>query len=268
MNLKEVIRFTYGLIFGTSTPYLKPKKRYLFPVSLQELGKDFLVLLGGSCVCCAIRENGETLIINTNSREVSSEWHSVLQARGWLDRYSVIVTSMDSGFSGGLSHFIGEPAAGNPNLIQCWTSENVTVEKRVEFAGESLVLVPLGACATEGDLVIYAEKKAALFLGAVYYNGIHPPLKVESAQRANIWMAQLETLLSRFPAKIVVPGEGDIGTLENAHRFLAYMRALSSPAVEFSECRRDYDWIEIPSATSLEENFDLLRGNAKSHTTL
>ena len=54
----------------------------------------------------------------------------------------------------------------------------------------------------------------------------------------------------------------------NAERFAAYLAALTNHDIEFAECRRDYDWIEIPSATSLEENFDILRGNEKVITTL
>jgi hypothetical protein len=50
--------------------------------------------------------------------------------------------------------------------------------------------------------------------------------------------------------------------------FISYLRDLSDPAVEFSRCRELYDWLEIPSHTSLEENFDLLREQKRTHATL
>jgi hypothetical protein len=107
-----------------------------------------------------------------------------------------------------------------------------------------------------------------MMFGALFANRIHPVLKIGVAPRATEWIATLEDLLTRFSPEICVPGEGDIGSGDDVREFVRYLRALTDDSVEFSECRKKFDWMEIPRTTSLEENYDILRRNVKTHTSI
>jgi glyoxylase-like metal-dependent hydrolase (beta-lactamase superfamily II) len=127
-------------------------------------------------------------------------------------------------------------------------------------------LIPIPAASTGSDLVIFLEKRALLFAGPLFYNHMQPVLRAGPGLKPCEWVRTLEELLARFQPRHVVPAEGDLGTEEDVREFIAYLKALSDPEVEFSYCRSNFDWPEIPGTTSLEENFDLVRGE-KSHTT-
>jgi glyoxylase-like metal-dependent hydrolase (beta-lactamase superfamily II) len=154
--------------------------------------------------------------------------------------------------------------SGDP-LAKC---ESVRTEMRFDFGDETVVLIPVGSSATESDLAVFFEKRSILFMGALFYNQIHPILRVGKGLQPQVWIRNFSMLMERFKPKTVIPAEGDLASFEDAQKFLNYLKDLTDSSVEFSQCRAKYDWPEIPSYTSLEENFDLLRDQIKSHTTL
>ncbi len=118
------------------------------------------------------------------------------------------------------------------------------------------------------ELVVFLENEQILFTGGLFFNRIHPPLANHANVDLTTWASVLEELLVKWNPKVVVPAEGGVATADDIRSFVAYLRALGNPQVEFQECRRRFDWIEIPGHTSLEENFDWVRENQKTHTTL
>jgi glyoxylase-like metal-dependent hydrolase (beta-lactamase superfamily II) len=276
MTFKEFIRFTYGLFMGTSTPLLKPSQRYLFPLKLIVFDEQLRILLGGSGICALLRDQGTALLVNTNQAGAARA------VRKWFDEkplpLKIALTSVETDFSGGVGLF---PEAEKIFMSQGDERENrklinIEVERVsvlqsetvIEVAGEKVRLIPLGAVATGSDLAIYFESRSILFVGALFYNRIHPILHPGASGRIDQWMQCLSSLLDRFQPRVVVPAEGEIGNAEDARLFVSYLRDLTDPRVEFSKCREKYDWLEIPSHTSLEENFDLLREHKRTFTTL
>lgn len=278
MNLKEALIFAYGVIFATSTPYLKPKKRFLFPTATWKFDSSLTLFLGGAGICAALREKNETLLVNTNLAAAAEQWRADLQKLGGYENAKVVLSSLSGAFGGA-----DEIRALGPDVKQVFAHvdtvedltplaslavENVIQEMRLEIGGETVCLIPVTGCATESDLVVFFENRSLMMFGALFSNRIHPLLKIGVASRAEKWIATLEELLARYKPQACVPGEGEIGSAEDVREFVRYLRALTDPAVEFSYCRQNFDWMEIPSATSLEENFDLLRRNVKTHTSL
>lgn len=96
---------------------------------------------------------------------------------------------------------------------------------------------------------------------------MHPPLRMSAGMNMQRWRQVLPELMARFQPRTIVPAEGDLATAADVHEFEQYLSDLSDEKVEFNHCRQKYDWMEIPSQTSLEENFDLLRGR-KEYTSL
>jgi hypothetical protein len=146
--------------------------------------------------------------------------------------------------------------------------EVVNEDRRISRAGETVVLMPRGPAATKSDLPVYLEKHATLFLGSLFFNRIQPVITPGNGLDSRNWVETLTTIVNRLSAKIIVPGEGDLASSEDVALFVAYLKDMTDAAVEFSHCRKNYDWMEIPRHTSLEENFDILRDQKKSHTTL
>jgi hypothetical protein len=304
VTLKEFIRFSYGLFMGTSTPYLKPTKRFLFPASVEINDENLSIVFGGSAVCAVLNAGSEVVVINTNQgdagaklRELvggpvvsgtsageSAKVESKADGEGGDQKITLLMSSLSQDFTAGLpeiagliSHFL---AAGNGGLGSNYFSkdvrestrnlhlEQVSHEMILDIRGERLWLIPMPhQCATGSDLVIFLEHRSIMFLGALFYNHIQPVLRIGPHFDVGVWIESLEGLLERFKPKTVIPAEGDPGTIEDVQTFISYLRDLSDPKIEFRECRSKYNWPEIPSYTSLEENFDLIRG-VKSHTTL
>jgi hypothetical protein len=129
-------------------------------------------------------------------------------------------------------------------------------------------LIPVDGCATDSDLVVFFESRSVMMFGSLFLNRIHPVLTVGAAARVPKWIATLESLLERFSPQVCVPGEGQFASVDDVREFIRYLRALTDPAVEFSFCRQNFDWMEIPRFTSLEENFDILRRNVKTHASI
>lgn len=276
MTFKEFIRFAYGLFMGTSTPLLKPAKRYLFRSQKVEWDEGFGLYLGGSCVCGLLRNRTEALVINTNQDRAAAEFRQWVNEKTGSENLTVVLSSLAADFSGGLGVFadakrilVAAPLERELKIKYGEIAERVEViatETVLEIAGERVHLIPVGPAATGSDLAVFLENRSVFFAGALYFNRIHPVL--HSGFDVERWKERLAFLLDRFHPKWVIPAEGDSGAESGAREFLAYLRDLTDPTVEFATCRSRYDWTEIPGHTSLEENFDLLREKKKTFTTL
>ena|GEM_PF-1768282 len=280
MNLKEALIFAYGVIFATSTPYIKPKKRFLFPTATWKLDQSLTFFLGGSGICARLNENGENLIVNTNLGSAADQWRADMTALGGFSGSTLVLNSLNGAFGG-----VEEVRALEPSRVFAHadaTSEdsefasimkdvaitNVEKELELQVGDETVLLIPIEGCATESDLIVFFKKRSVMMFGALFLNRIHPVLKHGVALRAPKWIAALEELLAKYDPQICVPGEGEAGSAADVREFIRYLKSLTDPSVEFSFCRQNFDWMEIPRFTSLEENFDILRRNVKTHTSL
>ncbi len=276
MNFKEFIRLTYGLFMGTSTPYLKPNNRYLFPTHRLEVDGELSLFLGGSAVCGLLSKGNEALVINTNQARPAELFRAWVSEKA-ISQLTVVLSSVDSDFSGGLRQFAEASkifvAEGGKNKLRHQSLaileslgeqiEELVSEKVIEVAGERIRLIPVGASASGTDLAVYLETRSILFAGALFYNRIHPILRPDLD--VALWINKFDSLLKRLNPTKIVPAEGDVASREEAEKFLDYLRDLTDTRLDFSTCRKLYDWPEIPSCTSLEENFDFLRLKFKSH---
>lgn len=285
MNIKEWLLFVYGIIFATSTPYLKPRKRFLFPTATwkfdgEAFGSALTLFLGGSGICAHLRaDDGTVFMVNTNLDEAARQWRDDLRSFGGYAGASVALSSLNGAFGTPESlAALGQPARvfvsreplaeGSHDELGALPVVVVVQEMRVQVGGESVLLIPVRGAATGSDLVVFFEKRSVMMFGALFVNRIHPWLFHGVAGRASQWIDALEELMARFQPRVCVPAEGDVGDMDDVREFVRYLRALTDPAVEFSYCRKNFDWMEIPSATSLEENFDLLRRNVKTHASI
>jgi glyoxylase-like metal-dependent hydrolase (beta-lactamase superfamily II) len=273
MTFREVIRFVYGLAMGTSTPFLKPTKRFLFPPAVVKVDEALQLVMGGSCVCALLRGPEGFLLINTNQGAATRLLCREIESQP----VTVILSSVAADFSAGLGAISGvvKVLVGSREIEAHGELEGlkgkfeIVGEERIFAWGDERVhVLPVTPAATGSDLVVFFEKRSVLFAGALFYNHLQPVLRVGPGLNPAQWIAKLEMVLNRFSPARVVPGEGDVGSCEDAREFLDYLRALTNPEVEFRECRAKYDWPEIRGFTSLEENFDLLRSKTKSYTSL
>lgn len=271
MTLKEAALFVYGLIFATSTPYLKPKKRFLFPTATWKFDKDFTLFLGGAGICAHLRA---PFIVNANIGVAAEQWRADLKTLAPFENAALALSSLNGAFGTPETVAALKPSkvfVAGAGISKEWDALNVEVvheERVLTFDGETVHLIPVTDAATETDLVVFFKERSVMMFGPLFTNRIHPVLQHGVSLRVEAWISRLENLLERFQPKICVPAEGDVGTADDVREFIRYLRALTDANVEFSYCRKNFDWMEIPSATSLEENFDVLRRNLKTHTSL
>jgi hypothetical protein len=263
VNLKEWVIFAYGVIFATSTPYLKPKKRYLFPTAIMPFDKELTFFLGGSGICARLG----SLVVNANLNEAADEWRA--HSEGATD---LVLSSLSGAFGGAKEvQAIGATtvyAHSDLPIETGFSFRNVRTETVLSIGDEAVRLIPVSGCASESDLVVFFEKRSVMMLGSLFVNRIHPVLQMGVSARAARWISALEELLVRFKPSVCVPGEGQSGGPEDVREFIRYLRSLTDPSVEFAYCRQNFDWMEIPRFTSLEENFDILRRNVKTHASI
>ena len=276
MNFKEWVRFSYGFIMGTSTPFLKPSKRHLFPTAWVDIDPELALFMGGSGICGVLQTPIERLVINVNRSEAALALRTKINERAYAEvPETIILNSVERDYSEGIGNFkqtktvyVGRASEKDLKANLGGLLENVkqvNIETEIQVGGESIYLIPVGPAATESDLAVFFANRSVLFLGPLFFNRIHPVLYPDRGMDIGRWTEQVEALLARFHPRTVVPAEGDTGSVEDVRAFLAYLKALTDPEVEFSYCRKNYDWPEIPGTTSLEENFDLLREKLKSH---
>ena len=282
MNIKEALLFVYGIIFATSTPYLKPKNRFLFPTAtfkfdVEKFNSSLTFFLGGSGICAHLRSGADSFLVNANIGVAAEQWRSDMATIGGFANATLTLSSINGMFGtrdvvsalGTLQKiYVHAERADELQGFSPLILDNILSETVLQIGGETVRLIPVNGCATESDLVVFFEKRSVMMFGSLFVNRIHPQLKTGVSPRVSKWVATLQELLARFSPVVCVPGEGEFGTADDVHEFIRYLKTLTDPALDFSFCRKNFDWMEIPSATSLEENFDTLRLNVKTHTSI
>ncbi len=276
MIFKEWLRFIYGMAMGTSVPYIKPTNRFMWPTALKKVDQQFGLFLGGSCVCGIYKSESHSVVINTNAGAAAQQLHQIIEHEYKAPQYLVFNTSLSNDFISGNKNYppltkYYIPKVSDQVLQAEWPNkpdaiEKISEERIFKFDDENILVVPVLESASHIDLAVFFEKRKTLFLGALFFNHIHPILRPLEGMNVSNWIRNLEKLQERFKPELIIPAEGDPANAQEFKDFISYLKALSDPQIEFSECRKIYDWIEIPGQTSLEENFDLLRENIKSFT--
>ncbi len=275
MSPREAVLLVYGLIFGTSTPYLKPKNRFLFPTTLRTIAPGLDLLLGGSGICAVLRGSRALCVVNANRGDAGRKWRDEVRSAS-LPIETVIVNSLNGNFADSESlkafsdaevyfHSADTALPAMPSELK---THNIVTETRLKIGDETIVLIPVDGAATTSDLVVFFESRSVMMFGALFYNRVHPELAVGASAKVLQWIKSLEMLMETFQPAVCVPAEGDIGTVADVREFIRYLKTLTDDRADFSYCRENFDWTEIPSTTSLEENYDTLRRNKKTHTSL
>ena len=277
MNFREAVLLVYGLIFATSTPYLKPKKRFMFPTAVYKFDENLKFFLGGSGICAELRSDREMLVVNTNQGDAARLWRDEIARDAGSRDFSVALNTIRGAFgnpstlrelSSAKSVYVHSDFGESLEPFASFPVKTVTREIVLSIGDETVHLIPVSDAATGSDLVVFFEKRSVMMFGALFNNRIHPELSMGVASRGAHWIAALEELIAKYSPRVCVPGEGEFGTMAEVREFIRYLSSLMDPSVEFSYCRQNFDWHEIPSATSLEENYDILRRDVKTHTSL
>ncbi len=283
MNFSEWLRMAYGLFMGTSVQYIKPTNRYLFPTKIVEVTKDLSIQLGGAGIVGVLHSEKEVLLINCNQSKATQKLMSELSFLTPASIKALVITNVFSDFYGGfaelkLSDFSFFAPKVNSSRINKYFREHleplktnlssVRENQTIHFGGYDVELEFFESCHSEGDLVVRIPELKVAFMGGLFYNQIHPILRIQDGMDILKWKKTLSHYINNYPDYQFVPAEGELADVKDLQLFLDYLDALTNPEIEFSYCRENYDWMEIPSQTSLEENFDLLRGIAKNFITL
>lgn len=264
----------YGLAMGTSVHFIKPSKRHLWPTKWVTLSDSLTIQVGGSANSGILSSGSNTLLVDVNSGVASNELKDKLQGKKIA---KVLITSLQGDCYGGVE-FISTSEIVLPqedkNLKDFLSQSNNTKIEIVKndfnfkWEDEEIFIHKISSTYTQSEIVVYLKNHNVVFMGPLFYNKIHPLLKIKEGLSVVGWINAIKKITTLYPTATYIPKEGSLGKLEDIKIFEQYLIDLSNPEVEFSHCRENYDWIEIPQITSLEENFDLIRSNVKNYVTI
>lgn len=271
MNFSEWVRMLYGLSMGTSVQFIKPKQRYLWPTHWHKVDDKLSLFLGGSGNCGVLRSQDKVLLIDVNSDKPSLELKSKLE-NSPVEK--IIITSLQGDCYGGLEHIKSSEVVlpgSHRNIMDSLTETKfqiLTEDQEFTFGEEKINVHGFKSTYSKNELVVYLKSHNVVFMGPLFYNRIHPLLQMKVGVNVENWMDAIEKVIQLYPTASFVPKEGDVGDINDIKHFLSYLKDLNNPEVEFSYCRQNYDWAEIPRITSLEENFDLIRSKVKNYVSI
>ena len=247
MSVKRAFHYAWGLFMGTSVPYLRPSHRPLLPVVGEQVDEGLALVLGGTANYGIVFDHEQSLIIGALPATAVGNLQSYLQILSAGPVRDFICLSEEPADRSGTAAF------KSVNNIYVSGIEST----RVAAAGGETVSIAKSKIS--GRVIAFLEKRRTLFLGGLFFHRLHPPL--HSGVDTLAWRAELERLLKIYNPEMIIPGEGAPATVDGVRDFISYLADLSDPNVDFARCRSLYDWAEIPGYTSLEENFELLRGS-------
>lgn len=232
---------------GTTIDYVKSSKRHVWPSLFRKVDDELTIQIGGTHNCGILFSKGEIGLIDSGSGQATQDLKDWLSKSYPHARVSWILNTCSD----------HDAAGGNELFPEAELLSQKNESQSSKFASESILVQSASSITGDDDRIIYLKSHRILFLGRLFSNRIHPVLPA----RAHIqrWLGFLKNVGSDFPYGTGVPAEGNLGGPLDVDLFHNYLRDLSDPNVEFSICRRNYDWTEIPGLTSLEENFDFLR---------
>ena len=113
-----------------------------------------------------------------------------------------------------------------------------------------------------GELLVEIPLCRLAFMGPLFYSRLHPVLRHPQHIRVAEWIQALRDYAQQHADWRFIPGEGAMTGVSAVLDFADYLETLADPSKEFAYCRKHFDWPEIMGYTSLEENFDILKGAA------
>jgi len=272
MKLKDILHFTYGLLMGTSVKYVKPKKRFLWPLEEVNLDGDQL-FVGGSFNSILVANR---VLVGVGAPEQMQVIADRISASA-LD--AVVFTQAPTEFHlRGLDQLtaktlIAPRVQDRLDLFGHLGAKLILVDKAGQHSfrlddHEEIGIVLLPGGQAHQELIVFNSKKKWLFLGGLFFNEIHPLLEPGVRHRVNAWVESLHFVLNQFSAERFIPAEGPVADREGVENFIRYLKTLSDPNFDFRYCREHFDWREIPGTTSLEENFELIRHGSETHAQI
>lgn len=290
MSFGHTLRWIYGLVMGTSTPWLKAK-RPSRPEREIELGPNTSLFVGGTANGARSGRwtvNRSAIAFRATHQVATTPWLDSLiaMASPQTQAQSQVRTHEQLQDINGLSVSTFSAAANRAEWrwlfekLKLTDTTLVAVDKPMHFdesvTGDGPIqLIPYMNAHTGADLVAILENHGVILCGALFSNKIHPLVDPKGPVSVSGWLLALDQIRQRAielnqrlgrPATLL----GEIGepalfdipsSTDPLNQFAQYLSDLSNPSFPFNEARTKYDWPELIGQTSLEENFDLLKTN-------
>jgi glyoxylase-like metal-dependent hydrolase (beta-lactamase superfamily II) len=129
-------------------------------------------------------------------------------------------------------------------------TETFAQEKTLDIGGVAVLLRHLGPAHTDNDAVVFLPKENTLHTGDLVFNGLHPFIDRPAGATTVGWMAALEELIKMCDAStVVVPGHGDVGTVEALRRQIAYFEAVRKAvqaAIDSGKTLEEVTQMQVP----------------------
>jgi glyoxylase-like metal-dependent hydrolase (beta-lactamase superfamily II) len=193
---------------------------------------------------------------------INTHWHwDHTDSNGWLhDLGATVVAHPNS-----LKHMSQSVRVEDwqhtfePVPMKARPSSLVSKSRKIEFAGEKVLLTHYGLAHTDGDLYAYFEKSDVLATGDTYWNGVYPFIDSVAGGSIDGMIQAAETNIARSTDKtIVVPGHG---ALANRADLIEYRDMLVEIRRNVADLKREGKTLDQVIAARPTAKFDPKWGN-------
>jgi len=172
----------------------------------------------GNSVVLKSADGQTALIVDTKMRSAAETLRSRISAKNII----IVNTHAHLGSVGGNSLYPGAKIIAGEYTSQQWNEESsgssrypdvslkTGEEEVLNFGDEKVHISCVGQAHTWNDVIVYFEKRRLLVAGDLVFNQMHPVCIAKSGTKIPLWIDILDRLDQKYPAKILVPGHGNI----------------------------------------------------------
>ncbi len=264
------------LIVAGLVIYFLPAYSFFFNTEIDNIDVNLTIYRGGGGNSCLLVADSAVVVIDTKMMGSAEELYKMAKEKAGKKPIIVINTHSHGDHVKGNHYYKGSKIyIGNYDkeyLKREIAEENMPTDfikdsLTLYLGNETVEIVNLGQAHTYNDMVIYLRSRKMLIVGDLVFNNVNPVLKTANGADVDKWMKILETILSKWEIKTIVPGHGILGGTEIARSLLQYFKdmktAAADPAKESGIKTKYKDWTTLPGMASPSLTIDFIRNMKK-----
>lgn len=230
-----------------------------YGLKVKKIDDDFYLILGEGGNSGVLFTDSAVLVVDTKVKSGAERMRRWVEDRAGGRKIYIINTHVHKDHSAG-NHLYSDPVifAGDygdrfwnavgarEDLPNRWVSDTLSLN----LGNERVFIRNIGQAHSFNDLIVYLEKRKALFTGDVVLNKVHPFLDDHVGADVDKYLAAINDMLFHFDAALVVPGHGVPGTKEVIVLFKNYLLDMKETAsnadLEPSMQEKYLDWTSLP----------------------
>lgn len=261
------------VIIAIAAIYLYPSYRFFFHTDIMQIDNNLTIITGGGGNSGILVTDSAVLVIDTKMGKNAEELFKLVKEKAGQKPIIIINTHYHMDHVGGNKFYKGDKIyLGNyskefleKNLKPEDLPTILVVDSLVlNMGNETVMLYNLGQAHTYNDMVVYLKNRKLLFSGDLIFYNVNPVLKKESGADVDKWLSVINSILSRWDIKTIIPGHGISGGKELVMSMKTYFEDMKVAAANpdkqkeiFSKYKK---WRTMPKMASPEITIGYIKG--------